>query len=466
MKKTIAALAIALLCSVHAFPQAEKFDIISFVAPQGWHRADTNGIISFIDSKNINGLSSFCQIILYPSGKSTGDVTRDFKTAWNNLVTTPTKSKARPVTQIEKTPDGWTITTGSANITTKGITYKSIVITVTGFRKTINIQVNLVGNEHNTAIEKFFNDLQFENKTAIIDNKQQTKGSHNSQVASREPFALSDYDFITPDQWQLQRNKDHLSIQNPGGSCSIKILAPQLSSGDLERDANVVFDLMYTGWTYQKSGSQKYIVSKGFLPKGLEYFRKEANMSMTDASGRYNFEEGIAMVVKAGTQIVIISVRHNSSMMAHDECRLKYSTWKRFINSFTVKNTAFTAKADEEIGPRIIGLWKTAENMVISDYIFAANGKYQHGGAMGSSSTSTDFNYEYIHYKSYSWEGDGSYTIDGNRLILRKRGENTPRSVQVRFEKVNHGNTGWKDRMYMLTTDVAGENEACFEKQE
>jgi hypothetical protein len=188
----------------------------------------------------------------------------------------------------------------------------------------------------------------------------------------------------------------------------------------------------------------------------------EAGMSVTNADGRYYTEEGTALVISAGSQIVIIAARHERLISC--ECRNNYNLWKRFFRSFTVRNAAVPVKKGEDPSQLIIGYWKTAENMVISDYLFAANGKFQHAGAFGNTSTSSDFNYDYIHYKSWSWEGDGSYSINGNHLTLKKRGS-SPEELQVRFEKINHGGTGWKDRMYIIRKDNYSENEAGYEKQ-
>jgi hypothetical protein len=114
------------------------------------------------------------------------------------------------------------------------------------------------------------------------------------------------YDFITPEGWQVQNNKDHIRIQNIQSGCLIQILGAQPSSGNMEQDAKAVFEMMYNGWQYQKTGEQQYTLSKGFLPKGLEYCMLEAGMSKLSADGaRYDgFEEGAALIVKAGAQIV------------------------------------------------------------------------------------------------------------------------------------------------------------------
>jgi hypothetical protein len=285
----------------------------------------------------------------------------------------------------------------------------------------------------------------------------------NSQT---EEFTMSDYEFIPPEGWEVQNNKEHIAIQNMQSGCIIRIIEPQPSSGNLEQDAKSVFEMMYQGWQYQKSGEQQYVLTKGFSPKGLEYFMIQAGMSKLSADGsRYDgFEEGSAMVVKAGSQIGIISIRHNTSFMGHTDCIRKYETMRRFFNSFTIRNVAITKK-EEDAAQQIIGSWSMAEAGAAGEYVFAANGNYAFYGALGSISTSQDYNYEYLHIKTYSFQGDGSYLIAGNQLTLKKY-DRDPEPIRFRFEKVNHGGTGWKDRVWMSTKNKVGETEVCYEKRE
>lgn len=449
------------LCTVFfgitSFSQTQKFDLATFISPPGWQRIDTNGTVAFMDSKTENGLTSFCQIILYPGSKSTNTADKNFKIAWQNLVAVPTRSKAKPVTQIQKTPDGWTVVTGSANIVNQVLPYKTIISNISGFGKTMSVQINTAGGNYAAVLEKFFNDLDFDSKASISTNQTNMSGA----------ISQKDYDFTAPGKWQVQNNNDHIAFINPKSGCTIKVLSPQPSSGNLEQDANAVFDLMYKGWNYQKSGERKFILAKGFLPRGLEYFIKEAAMNGTNAQGQYMIEEGTAMVVKAGNQVVIISVRHNSSNSGHDDCYRNYNTWKRFVNSFTVKNIVLIKNNEQQSSQRIIGLWKIdAVGIVAGDYFFAANGNYQSGGGIGSSTTTSDMYYTYIYNRAYPFEGDGNYSISGSLLTLKRRGAANSEQITMRFEKVNHGGTGWKDRLYMLKRDGYGENESFCEKQE
>src|SRR6476620_10600650 len=79
--------------------QTENFDIASFVAPKGWQRIDTNGVLAFIDSKTSNGLTSFCQIYLFPSYQSSNTPEKNFETEWSNKVVKTAGISAKPVMQ-------------------------------------------------------------------------------------------------------------------------------------------------------------------------------------------------------------------------------------------------------------------------------------------------------------------------------------------------------------------------------
>lgn len=271
------------------------------------------------------------------------------------------------------------------------------------------------------------------------------------------------YEYLVPEGWKSENLAGYVLLQNPQSGCAIRILAPQPSSGSLEQDVNAVFDLMYppNTWRYQEYNRSKFTLSKGFLFRGLEFHMKEATMSST-ANGLYSLEEGAAVVVKAGNQIVIISIRH-SGLLAHGDCVRKYNTVRRFINSFHVKNAAIPSNS-ENSNSKIIGAWSQAEAGASSEYVFAANGHYAMVGALGSTSTSSDLHYEYLHIKTWAFDGDGSYRISGSKLILARRGS-SEEEKPIHFDQVNRDGTNWIDRLYMLSSTPFGLNEVCYEKK-
>lgn len=188
-------------------------------------------------------------------------------------------------------------------------------------------------------------------------------------------------------------------------------------------------------------------------------------MSITTQDGRYHIEEGAALVARADQHIVIIAVRHNPGFTGHQQCINRYETWGRFFNSFHVKGINPVASDTETTTRKLIGVWKLTEGMSVGEYVFAANGNYRFGGAIGSASTGTDKDYEYIKIASWAFEGDGSYRVNGNQLTFHKRGDQ-PEQLQFRLDEVNHGGKGWADRLFILRKDEFGLVETRYERKE
>lgn len=292
-----------------------------------------------------------------------------------------------------------------------------------------------------------------------------------SLIMSLTTAAQSDwnkYSFKAPDKWFVTTANDHikLSQSQTEEGCVITIIEPQASSGDLEKDVASVFGMMYPGWSFRNTGAKQYDLSKGHTPQGLEYCMMEANVSKARPDGYYyDYEDGAAMVVSFGNQVAIISGRHNRLIACN--CYNQYEGWRRFFNSFTIKDQKAAENAGSETAKRIIGSWMTMGSGAATEYILAANGNYQFVGGFGSSSTQTRGNEDYLLVKGSAWQGDGKYTIKGDQIIFTRRGDSKPEQVRFRFEKVNHGGTGWNDRLYMrkIQADNGQEYEVCYEKR-
>jgi hypothetical protein len=279
-------------------------------------------------------------------------------------------------------------------------------------------------------------------------------GAGELQTANRNGLiTLNDYEFIPPEGWVVQRNTDDLLLQNPQSGCLIRIFEPQATSGNLEQVSRAVFEQMYVGWQFRQTRERRYLLSTGVLPKGLDYFMTEAEMSK-DGAELGGFQDGAALIVKAGSQIVIIAVRHASLMSDHRRCVVTYATWRRFFNSFTVRNTPIVREAEGELSRRIVGRWAMTEGLAVGEYVFAANGTYASGGAFGSSASGAVSNAS----------RDGRYSMAADQLIM-SRPVGTVEQVRFRFERVNHGGTGWRDRLYMLKKDAFGETEVSYERR-
>ncbi len=442
--------------------QKESFDLASFTSPKGWTRIDSNGVMGFQDYRVKNDQTTFCQILLFKSRASKENAQKNFEDEWIHRVANRSQEVGIPKTETVKSPDGWTAVTGFANITQQGITYTCLLVTVSGFDRLMSVVINMAGQDYAADVQNFLGSFDLDREAAV---KARNKPPQNTNSTA---FNWSDYSFITPEKWFTQKTNEYimLSQSQTEQGCVITILPPQPSSGNLETDARNIFKIMYPGWSYRFTGEKQYDLSRGFTSQGLEYYMLEAPMHKMRPDGfYYEYEDGSAWVIRLGNQVVIVSGRHNRLLSCY--CHHHYENWRRFFNSFTVKNQAPSTNPQENASGRIVGSWMLMGGTVITEYIFAANGNYQFIGAYGTTSTTSRGANDYIITKSSAWKGDGTYSISGNQLTIRKYGGRDTEQVPFRFEKVNHGGTGWKDRLYMRKISLTDgkEFEVCYEKQ-
>ncbi|MFL5740860.1 MAG: hypothetical protein ACJ75B_11625 [Flavisolibacter sp.] len=437
------------------FAQKEKFDIASFIPPQNWQRIDSNGIIAFLDSKTENGKTSFCQIFIYPSVQSTGLASSDFQSAWNAKVVKATATREQPQVQSAKSPEGWEVTTGYANINHMGITYTCMLVTASGFGKAFSVMVNVAGQDYMTTVQKFLDDLDLDGNTAAP-NKTGTALSNNGSW-------LQDYDFIVPETWQIQKSNEAIMMSQTGdvkSGCLITILPPQASSGSLENDARAVFNKIYGTWQYRYTGEKKDAQSRGKTLQGLDYYMIEAPMQKQRPDGYYyDYENGQVLVIGSDDRIFVIIGQHERGEMPCF-CTYQYEHWSRFFNSFVVKSVPPKKTESSGDAKTIVGSWKLQAESMSGQYIFAANGHYEFIGAYGTTSLISP---TMVELRTSAFKGDGTYSLKGNQLTILKKGEN-PEFIQYRLGQVNRGGTGWKDQLFMLEMLDGKPNEVCYEK--
>ena len=452
--KMVITLSISLLVALRVFSQSGHYDIVHFTAPPGWQRLDSNGVLAFHTYKTSNGLTSFCQIILFPSRPSNKAPIKNFQDEWKDRVVKTTSTKAKPVIKSETTPDGWTSVTGATNIHADKLDYGCVLTSYSGHGRVMSVMINIAGQDYLQEAQDFMAGLELDKNVSFDPNKNPNMSTEN--------FTWSSYHYTAPENWGVQITHDLIMFQNRQSGCQIQMLSPQPSSGDLEKDAWNVFNLMYPGWQFQRSGEQKYLLTRGTLPLGQTFFMVEAPMSATLADGRYTTEEGAALVIRNTNSITIVSVRHASGMIGHDQCVKNYNTWGRFFNSLQTDRVV-PGESKKNPKERVIGYWKKTEVAGISEYVFAANGHFARGGTIGTTYTTQDLHYEYLRLATYSFDGDGTYSVAGDTLNLTEKSTGVTESIPFRLAQVNAGGTGWKDRLYLLKHDQYGDNEVLFE---
>lgn len=276
------------------------------------------------------------------------------------------------------------------------------------------------------------------------------------------------YSYIAPENWSLQKGNGYnlytqqLADGSPG--CRLLIIPPVVSSGKLEDDVKNIFSQMYPGWRFYYSDARHDDLIKGFTKQGAPYYMLEAYMVKDRPAGGLDSETGSALVIGNGNQYAILALRHEITGL-NCLCKKRYNTWHRFFNSFTIKNLNPIKESDTN-PTRFIGSWMASGDRSIGEYIFAANGRFQYLGGYGSY---TKISNEWLELKTSAWQGDGSYSIQGDRLIFKRKGETKGDEYRFRFESINRGSTGWKERLCLLNEhprDNGPAYEACYEKTE
>lgn len=162
LKTVLNALLLPVLASFCVQPAAaagkETFDIATFTAPPGWERVALPGLLSFRTPSSQKGAA---QIFLFPSQPSAGTPRANFEAEWTRLVTAPLGPVPTPQLNTEQTPDGWTAVSGATNVTRQGANMAVLLVTATGFDRTMSIVVHFAGQEQVAEVDQFFKQLEF-----------------------------------------------------------------------------------------------------------------------------------------------------------------------------------------------------------------------------------------------------------------------------------------------------------------
>ena len=367
-------LSIISICAViNVFGQTETFDIATFTAPTGWQRLDSNGMILFHDYKTANGLNSFCQIFLYPSVNSSGNAEKDFTNTWAHLVARPTANNSKPTTEITKTDDGWTVVTGYANITFQDLTYTCMLVTASGFSKTISVQVNVIGQDYMAHVMNFLNAYELDSKKAL---------------AKTDPV-------INP---VITQDKMNQVNQYPGSNNGVFYAGMQAATGGFEYANSKHFLYLSADNTFRWGYSQE-----GYY----NYNSQVDKMKSPDFAGTYT---------KSGNNITL-NFYSSRTMQFFQESNDNLNAGQyKFIrlpqlNGHTFEGTYIKADLIKELWPN--GQQPRA--------MFHKNGRFEDQGLLGMGET-VDVSLPYQEWKQRTAElgmwGNGSYTIVDNSLLL------------------------------------------------
>jgi hypothetical protein len=262
--------------------------------------------------------------------------------------------------------------------------------------------------------------------------------------------------YAVPPQWTRQAARDRIVLSSPvydnGERCQITMLPTRSSSQPLAAEAIGTFRSLFRTDPLTSYPSPPPKLAKGTSPQGWEYFMIRKLVGGQEGESR---TLGVTLLLaKLDNQTATVVGTSKDFLVSRCFGQLAGDAWPGFFYSFGFRN-ARANLPQWVIRQQLAGDWITATSSVGLQYTFLANGRYRGAGRTRFSSESAT--------TTQAFFGDGSYSIDGNTLVLTA--DNQRRSTMFfRLEKVSKdsGQT-WGDQLCLL--DPGAHGEVCYRKE-
>jgi hypothetical protein len=460
MKTFFRFLAIALLLTKAASAQVESFDIATFVRPSHWIRADSNGIAVLQNGKtSVQG--PVCRIFLFPSVPASSNPVANYQTEWQLKVVRALGNLRVPTPQTETTPDGWTVLTGFTDGIQNGIPLRTILITATGFGRSMSFMVLVSPNSFQGEISQFFDKLNLSANTVgqpPLAHSGGNKGS--SPVTGSEPVdkaSLDMYIFKTPTQWTQSPSPGNIVLLSPtynnGERCQITMFPLRPFAQPLAAEAVTSFRGIFQADPLGTYPSPPPKLERGMSPEGWEFFSIRKLVGGQEGESR---TIGVHLLVaKLDNQVAMIVTTSKDFLTSQCFGELHGDVWPTFLHSLTFKNARSTQDQQDALRQQLAGSWITATASVGLHYTFLANGRFQDAASARHSSQTMTTTETYF--------GDGSYSVNGNMIDLnRDQGARTTNFFRLQQISKDVGRT-WRDELCMMEPGATGE--VCYLKE-
>jgi len=132
----------------------ETFDLATYTVPAGWQKNSNNtGVVSYSVTNNQKG--TYCQIGIYASTTSKGNVQADFESEWQELIVKAYKPSTKPELTPAVSEDGWDVLSGAAPFEFSGAQAAAMLLTATSNGRCMSIVVLTNTSDYQDVIQKF-----------------------------------------------------------------------------------------------------------------------------------------------------------------------------------------------------------------------------------------------------------------------------------------------------------------------
>jgi hypothetical protein len=140
-----------LTLSLSTRAQEETYDLVSYVAPNGWKKEIKETLVSHTITNKKTG--SWCQVNIIKSTISKGNIDLDFASEWQELIVTNYKPADSPRLQDVKDLEGWKIKTGNATFLFNNANCSALLTTASGYQRCVSIVIITNSQDYAKDIE-------------------------------------------------------------------------------------------------------------------------------------------------------------------------------------------------------------------------------------------------------------------------------------------------------------------------
>jgi hypothetical protein len=156
--KLIALLCLLISYSIASFAQKQTYDLVSFNPPKGWTIEEKQNVIVYtkVDKKN----KTWCQIGVYKSTVSKGNIEDDLQSEWNEMAVKQFNITDTMQATETQEADGWKIKTGSGKFTFNNQPAAVLLTTFSGYDRCTSIIATTNSQSYLETIENFIGSIE------------------------------------------------------------------------------------------------------------------------------------------------------------------------------------------------------------------------------------------------------------------------------------------------------------------
>lgn len=214
-----------MLCQA-CFAQKEHFDIVSYTPPSGWQKGGDAGMVNYTYVNKTDG--SWCQLVVYKSVASKGNIDADFASEWQELVAKPNNITNAPQADSIHEADGWKIKAGGTAFTFNNADALALLTTFSGYETCMSILVRTNKKQYLDEVYTFMNSMDI--KKPATPPAGNTTNHAPQPVNSGFTFNTTNFD----DGWVATEQADWVQVVK--GNITLLIHYPNSVTGQYEPD--------------------------------------------------------------------------------------------------------------------------------------------------------------------------------------------------------------------------------------